>query len=437
MSLWFCEQAWVGETVAANVLISESAGLVTDVSPGETRPPEATSLAGVTIPGLANAHSHAFHRALRGATQRDAGNFWSWRDQMYAVAGRLDPGSYYHLARAVYAEMVQAGITAVGEFHYVHHDAKGHRYADVNVMSGSLVAAAADAGIRLTLLDTCYLRAGFDQPPEGVQERFSDGTADGWLERVEDFKPEGDVVVGAAIHSVRAVDGDSAAAVAAWAEAKGAPLHFHLSEQQAENEASLAATGRSPTQVLVDAGALGPSSTAIHATHVSDADIGMLSGSATGVCFCPTTERELGDGIGPAHEMAAAGVRISLGSDSQTVIDLFEEARLVELHDRLRDGIRGRHSASDLLTNATAHGMERLGRPGGRLEAGAPADLVSVALDTVRTSGVEDPLEAVVFAAGAEDVTDVVVGGRHLVQEGRHLTIDTASELATTIEELH
>lgn len=436
MSLWFCEQAWVGEAVAANVLITESDGLITGVTPGATRPPEATLLGGVTIPGLANVHSHAFHRALRGATHA-AADFWSWRDQMYAVAERLDPDSYYRLARGVYAEMVQGGITSVGEFHYLHHDAGGRRYADANAMSESLIAAANDAGIRLTLLDTCYLRAGFDQPPEGVQERFSDGSADAWIGRVEGFQPEGDVVVGAAVHSVRAVDGGSAAAVASWASDKGVPLHFHLSEQPEENEAALAATGKSPAQLLADAGALGPLSTAIHATHVSDSDIGILAGSATGVCLCPTTERELGDGIGPASELAAAGVRISLGTDSQAVIDLLEEARLVELHDRLRDGIRGRNSASDLLRAATAHGMESLGRPGGTLEAGAPADFVSVALSTVRTSGVDDPLEAVVFAAGAQDITDVVVGGRHLVEEGRHLAIDTAAELAGAIGDLH
>lgn len=437
MSVWFCEQAWVAEAVAADVLITESDGLVTNVTPGATRPPEAAFLAGLTIPGLANAHSHAFHRVLRGTTQPGANSFWGWRDQMYAVAEQLDPDNYYRLARAVYAEMVQAGITAVGEFHYLHHAAKGHRYADANVMSESLVAAATDAGIRLTVLDACYLRAGFDQPPEGVQERFSDGTAQAWIDRVEGFQPAGDVVVGAAVHSVRALDGRSAAAVALWAEDKGAPLHFHLSEQPAENEASLAAAGKSPTQVLYDAGALGPSSTAIHATHVSDSDIGILAGSDSGVCFCPTTERQLGDGIGPAHEMVAAGVRMSLGSDSQAVIDLLEEARLIELHDRLRHGIRGRHSASSLLTAATAHGMESLGRPGGKLEAGAPADFVSVALSTVRTSGVDDPLEAVVFAAGAEDVTDVVVSGRPLVEEGRHLAIDAAQELAAAIGELH
>jgi formiminoglutamate deiminase len=353
---------------------------------------------------------------------------------MYRLADRLDPESYFRLARAVYGEMVLAGITAVGEFHYLHHQAGGTPYADPNEMGMALVAAAAEAGIRLTLLDTCYLRASFDEPPRGTQSRFSDGSVEAWAERVTDLGTHPAVVVGAAVHSVRAVDVDSARVVAGWAGASNVPLHFHLSEQPAENEAALGATGMTPTALLAEAGALGPLSTAVHGTHLSPDDIARLGQSGTTVCFCPTTERELGDGIGPATRLQDAGARLAVGSDGQSVIDILEEARLVELHNRLAHGARGSHSGSDLLSIASGNGMKSLGWRGGRLEVGYQADLTTVSLDTVRTAGIDDPLAAVMFAANRDDVTDVVVGGRHVVRAGRHLLLgDVASQLEAAI----
>lgn len=428
----YCDTAWL-DRVEQGVLLSMKGDRIASVRVDAECPDGALRLHGLVLPGLVNVHSHAFHRALRGRTHRDGGDFWSWRSLMYRVAARLDPDTYHALARAVYGEMALAGITTVGEFHYVHHDHGGAPYREPNVMSEALVAAAADAGVRLTLLDTCYLRGGFGRPLEGPQLRFGDRSVEAWAARVSSYHPA-DVRLGVAIHSVRAVDEVEAMFVASWAREAAVPLHFHLSEQPAENERCLAATGKTPSAVLADAGALGAASTAVHATHLTDSDLRLLGTSRTSVCLCPTTERDLGDGIGPAGLLSDAGILLSLGSDSNAVIDLFEEARLVDLHERLSLLERGGHHAVDLLESATTTGAAALGWDAGRIEEGALADLTAITLDSVRTAGAADPLRAAVHAATAADVTDVVVGGEVVVAGGRHLRIpDVPGSLTAAI----
>jgi formiminoglutamate deiminase len=363
---------------------------------------------------------------------------------MYQVADRLDPDSYRALARAVYAEMALAGISCVGEFHYLHHRPGGAPYDAPNAMGEALIAAAADAGIRITLLDTCYLTGGIGQPLKGPQLRFGDGTAGNWARRVDTLYEQTDKAgrlharVGAAIHSVRAVPREQVRAVASWAKEHRAPLHVHLSEQPAENTACLDAYGVTPARLLAEAGALGPLSTAVHATHLTRDDIGLLGATTTGVCMCPTTERDLADGIGPARGLADAGAPICLGSDQHAVVDLFEEARAVELDERLRTRVRGHWTAGELLAAATSNGHYALGWPeAGRLEPGAYADLVTVALDSVRTAGAgpAHAAEAAVFAATAADVRHVVVSGRQIVHDGRHLLVDDVpGALAAAVE---
>jgi formiminoglutamate deiminase len=428
MSAWYAELAWLGPErgVAERVLLHVEGERITAVTEGADQPSGATRLAGITIPGLANGHSHAFHRALRGRTHRAGGDFWSWRELMYQVAAVLDPDRYLELATATYAEMALAGITAVGEFHYLHHDPAGRPYADPNQMGEALVEAAGRAGVRLTLIDTCYLRAGLGgQPLTGAQVRFGDGDAQAWAERAGALRDRPGSRVAAGIHSVRAVDPAGMAIVASWAGDRQAPLHLHLSEQRAENEACLAATGLTPAALAASAGVLGPRTTAVHATHLTDEDISLLGATRTTACLCPTTERDLADGVGPARSLADAGSPLCLGSDSHAVIDLFEEARAVELDERLVSGRRGHHRPADLLAAATEAGMAALGWDAGRLAPGLLADLVTLDLGSVRLAGTR-PATAVdhlVFAATAADVTSVVVSGRQVVRDGRHLLV--------------
>lgn len=438
---YWLEQAWLGTHVEPGVALDVHDGRIVALRPDVSAPPPgAEPLRGLTLPGLANAHSHAFHRALRGTVQVGSGTFWTWREVMYATADRLTPENYHALARAVYAEMALAGITAVGEFHYVHHAPGGTPYADPNVMGEALIAAAAEAGIRITLLDTCYLSAGFGQPPGTHQLRFSDGSAEAWAERCSVLKEQDHARIGAAVHSVRAVPARELATVARWAEERRAPLHVHLSEQTAENDACLQAHGCTPTRLLADHGVLGPRTTGVHNTHLTGDDIALLGGSGTGTCMCPTTERDLADGIGPAVALQRAGSPLSLGSDSHAVVDVLEEARAMELDERLRTRSRGHWTAAALLRAATADGHAALGwSDAGSLAPGALADFTTIALDSVRTAGTLPRLgaETAVFAATGADVRHTVVAGRHVVRDGVHALVpDVPRALSAAVEAL-
>jgi formiminoglutamate deiminase len=434
---YHAELAWLGDRPERDVLLEVDGGRFSAVTPGVPAPPGAVRLPGLTLPGLANAHSHAFHRALRGRTHTGAGDFWSWREQMYAVAASLDPDSYLDLATAAYAEMALAGITCVGEFHYLHHRPDGTPYADPNAMGEALIEAARRAGIRITLLDTLYLTASVDGAPlTGVQRRFGDADVDAWVARTSALAPAEHARTGAALHSVRAVPAEALAGFAARmasGPATDMPVHVHLSEQRAENEACRARHGCSPTELLAMHGLLGPRTTAVHGTHLSRADIALLGRHGTAVCLCPTTERDLADGIGPAGALAAAGSPLCLGSDSHAVVDLFEEARGVEMHERLSTQRRGHFAPADLVRAATAAGHAACGwDDAGTLAVAGRADLVTVRLDSPRTAGVE-PV-AVVFAATAADVTDVLVDGRPVVRAGRHTTVDVGAALAGALQ---
>jgi len=447
---WLAELAWSPALgLRADVLIEASGDRLTGVTPDAPASAlGATRLAGLTLPGLANAHSHAFHRALRGVTEAARGDFWTWREQMYQVADQLDPDSYLALATAAYAEMALAGVSCVGEFHYLHHGPGGTPYSDPNETGRALIEAARRAGIRITLLDTCYLSGGLSadgrqQPLEGTQLRFGDADGAAWATRIEALGPDSvgslgpHARLGAAIHSVRAVPPEQMPEVAIWSHRYGAPLHAHVSEQVAENRACLAAHRATPAEVLAEAGALGPRSTAVHATHLTDSDIELLGGSRCHACLCPTTEAYLADGIGPARALADEGSPLTLGSDSHAVIDLLEEARRVELDERLASQERGHFTAVELAAAASTVGHASLGWPdAGELAAGGLADFVTVALDSPRTAGAPRALalESVIFGASAADVRNLVVGGRDVVSGGRHLLIeDVAAALSTAI----
>jgi formiminoglutamate deiminase len=466
---WHAEYAWLpGVGVLPDVLIEAAGDRFTRVTPRAApaaAPAGAIRLPGLTMPALANAHSHAFHRALRGITEPGRGTFWTWRERMYQVAEGLDPDGYLALARAVYAEMALAGIGCVGEFHYVHHKPDGNPYADPNAMGRALIEAATQAGIRITLLDTCYLAGGLDPaggslPLAGPQLRFGDGTAQAWAARVGSLGADEHGLVGpaarvgAAIHSVRAVPPGEMRTVAAWTRSSGAPLHVHLSEQVAENDACLASYGCTPAALLYDAGVLGPRTSVVHATHLTRADIGLLGGSEVFACACPTTEADLADGIGPFEALAMAGCRLTVGSDSQAVIDLFEEARRIEMYERLASTQRGHFTAEALGTAITWDGHASLGWPdAGEIAPGSLADLMTVTLDSPRLAGAAVPdargnrdaagepdlalLAAVIFAASPADVRNLVIGGRDVVAGGRHLLVeDVPGALSAAIRSL-
>ncbi|MCU1528468.1 MAG: formimidoylglutamate deiminase [Frondihabitans sp.] len=450
-SFWF-ERAVVGDTVRNGVLLEEEGGRILRLTPDLTPPPGIAAFRGVALPGLATAHSHAFHRALRGRTHGDGGTFWSWRERMYRAAAALSPESYYELARGVFAEMLLAGYTAVGEFHYVHHRPDGSAYAPATAMAEAIGAAAADAGIRLTLLDTLYRFGGVDVrggggagvaggvansgellPLAPEQVRFGDASATDFLNRHALLTETPLRRVGLAAHSLRAVT--VADVVALRSAFPDQVLHAHVSEQPAENEQVDALLGLTPVGALAEAGVLGPGFTGVHLTHLADADIALLADADAIACFCPTTERDLADGIGPARALADAGVRIALGSDQNAVVDPFEEIRGLEMDDRLASGRRGRFTPQKLVESASVNGYASLGWPeGGRLVGGSLCDFVVVDDRSPRTAGA-DAAQLWLAATGA-DVTDVVVGGSQVVRGRRHAFGDVGALLFDSITAL-
>jgi len=437
VSAYWAAYAWLPDGCRAGVSFEVHHGRFAQVRVGVEPQDGQEILRGVILPGLANGHSHAFHRGLRGRTHAAGGSFWTWREQMYALAARLDPDSYLDLARAVFAEMAQAGYTVVGEFHYLHHDQNGHPYADPNVMGKALIQAATDAGVRLTLLDACYLAGGLTatghRPLDPIQTRFSDGDVDHWQARVSLLNDSDQIRIAIAVHSVRAVPADALNKIDKAAGER--PLHAHLSEQPAENAATQAFYGRTPTELLDDHGLLGRRTTVVHATHLTDTDIKTLGRTQTSACICPTTERDLADGIGPARRLADAGSLLTLGSDQQAVIDPFEELCGVELHERLATGERGRFTPAELIMIASEAGYRSLGwSEGGRIADGALADFVVVRSDSVRTTGARP--DQIAYAATAADVDQVVVAGQVIVRDGRHRLGSPARLLAAALDQL-
>jgi formiminoglutamate deiminase len=417
--LWHAEQAWLGHR-AGDVLIEVEDGRIKAVTEGAPAPVGATQLTGWTVPGFANVHSHVFQHRLRGSLESGGGDFWEWREQMYRAAENVEPGRYLNQAREVFREMLEAGITAVGEFHYLH--------AFENELGEEVIEAAAREGIRITLLDACYLRGGLDgRPLEGAQRSFSDGSADRWAERMDSLErawleprtlgsqdgTEG-VRIGAAIHSVRAVDPHSMRTVAEWARKRNAPLHIHLAEQPAEVEECLAVEGCTPAQLLEREGILGRDLTAVHAIHVDARDISVLGSNRVSICGCTTTERDLGDRVGPLRDLADAGCVLCAGSDSNALIDILQEVRGLELDQRRTTGRRVLHQSEELFRAATVDGMRALGWDAGELKPGRLADFVTI---QPPQSGLWRGLglDYLIFACSARDVINVVVGGTTVV----------------------
>ena len=402
---WHAEQAWLGRH-AANVLIEVEKGRIKSIEEDTFAPHDAIVLRGWTLPGMANAHSHAFQRLLRGEIESGGGDFWEWRERMYRFTD-WTPADYFKHARLVFREMLEAGITAVGEFHYLH----GHG----NELGEALIDAAREEGIRITLIDACYLRGGLDGRPLDLDQMpFSDGDADAWARRLDDLSDTDGARIASAIHSVRAVDPESMRIVATYARERRMPLHIHLGEQQAEVDECLEVEGCTPVQLLEREGILGPDLVAIHAIHLDEDDVALLGQNKVGVCGCPTTERDLGDRVGPLGALARSGCSLSVGSDSNAVIDMLEEARGLELDQRRALGRRVIHQPEELLEAATAGGMRALGWEAGELRPGMLADFVTV--EQPRALWRELTAAYLVYGFSGRDVTNVVVGGETVVQ---------------------
>jgi formimidoylglutamate deiminase len=406
------------------------------------------------LPGLVNAHSHAFQRVIRGRTERRSqhttDSFWTWREQMYLAANRLTPGDIYAASRMAFLEMALAGITAVGEFHYIHHAPDGARYSDPNLLEREVIRAARDVGIRIALLRVAYARAGYQTQPNPQQVRFIENAPETYLQNLEQLiaAPElkaGEAWIGVAPHSVRAVPLDYLKAVIAFANERGLMVHMHVAEQTAEVEACIAEYGRSPVALLETEGLLSERFTAVHAIHVTPKAVSALARGKANVCACPITERNLGDGVVPVDAYFNAGVPVSLGTDSQTQIDLLEDARELEYHLRLQRTARNVLAqpgevdesalARRLFACATVNGAVSIGHNGGTLAPGAPADFFTVDLDdpSIAGSSADNLLANIVFSLSRTAIRDVVVGGKRIVEDGRHTAQD---EIVRSFSEL-
>src|SRR6266700_4004533 len=375
------------------------------------------------LPGFVNTHSHVFQRALRGHTHRPLSKqdtFWTWRRAMYAEAQKLNPDLLYKNALTTYHEMLEAGYTSVGEFHYVHHQFDGQPYADPNVMSEAVIQAGKEAGIRVVLLMTAYAQSGFNQPPEEEQRRFCDASIDAYLDRVEELRVKGGPI-GVSPHSVRAVPEEWFRAIAEYSHTHQLPLHVHADEQMAEIEQCLTMHGCTPIELLEHFGALGALTTIVHATHANTAEIALLTQRGCTVCVCPTTEGDLGDGIAPYAELLAAQIPRAIGSDSNTRLDPIEELRWAEYSARMRYRrrrvlITGELASPGplLLAYGTRFGAAALGLETGIIAPGMLADFVAVDINHPSMVGwtADDFLDVLFFGASSEVITQTWVQGK-------------------------
>ncbi len=392
------------------------------------------------LPGLVNAHSHAFQRVIRGRTEyrtAEKDSFWTWREMMYSAASRLTPDDIYDASRMAFLEMALSGITAVGEFHYLHHAPDGRPYDDPNLLAKEVIRAARDVGLRIALLRVAYARSGYETETNPQQARFIESNPEAYLNNVQSLvdalKEEANSSwAGVAPHSVRAVPLDYLREVVHFANERQLVIHMHVAEQPAEVSACIEEHGRSPVALLSTEGLLSDRFTGVHLIHVTPKAIRMLADARAIACACPTTERNLGDGIFPAEGFFKNHVRVALGTDSHAQIDLLEDAREVEYHLRLEKmeravlaSIEDRERsalAARLFVAATVHGAASIGAASGVIETGCLADFFTVDLDDPSIAGAseDDLLSSIVFSLSRTAIREVVVGGKRIVENGRH-----------------
>jgi formimidoylglutamate deiminase len=434
-----------------SVLVSETGQFLESPKTIEPSSTKVVDLPGkALLPGFVNVHSHSFQRLIRGKSESRVASgkdFWSWRGTMYHAASQLEPQDVYDVARMAFLEMVLAGTTTVGEFHYLHNAPNGHPYDDPNLLSKQVIAAAQSVGIRIVLLRTAYLRSGFELPRDPGQTRFFESTTSfienaSALLRDHSSNPS-EVRVGVAPHSIRAVPLPDLKEIAAWSRANKLPLHMHVAEQVAENVACLREHGLTPVSLFHKEHLLAPDFTAIHAIHITADEIAMLADAKATIGSCPTTERNLGDGILAADRVMSAGIPVALGSDSQAQIDPLEDARELDYHLRLErqeravlDQITSKPMASRLFDCATIHGARSLALPSGEITPGTFADFFTVDLNDVSIAGqsTEDLLPIIVFSLSRSAIRDVAVNGRFILRDQKHIHQD---EIISRYKEIH
>ncbi|MEM7332139.1 MAG: formimidoylglutamate deiminase [Chloroflexota bacterium] len=381
------------------------------------------------MPGFATVHSHAFQRALRGLTQRrdtQAGSFWSWRGLMYQLAEQIDPDQMFQIARFAYAELAMSGVTAVGEFHYVHHDKSGQPYANRTALSEAVIEAAKAAGIRICLIRTAYMRGGYQQEVASAQKRFVDTAVSPILQDIEklqtQYAADPMVQIAVAAHSIRGVPLPAIQELAQFAGNGALPFHMHVCEQRRELEESLAEYGKTPIQLLADANVLSNRFVGVHATHLSADEIQALGQTQSFVCICRTTERDLGDGLPPIRQLIEAGAQVCVGVDSHACENAFEEVRSIEFDERSR--LEARHVALEapaLLEVGTRLGYEACGFTDEWQE-----DTVSLRKDDASLAGAQEEtaVDTITFHATPRAVDTVSVAGKTIVENGRHVKYD-------------
>jgi len=428
------------------------------VEAGQPAAPEAAivELPGrALLPGFVNAHSHAFQRLIRGKSESrvtSGKDFWSWRNTMYHAAAQLDPEGVYDSARMTFLEMALAGTTTVGEFHYLHTAPDGRPYDDPNLLAKQVIAAAQSVGLRIVLLRSAYFRSGYQLSRDPGQTRFFESLPDflrntALLRAAFPANASDTVSVGVAPHSIRAVCLNDVREIASFARSAGVPLHMHISEQTAENEASIREYGTTPVTLLANAQLLAPNWTVIHATQISADEMARLAQSGASICACPTTERNLGDGIFCADRVMGHGVPVALGSDSQAQIAPLEDARELDYHLRLKCCQRAildqipkdsepQPLARRLFACATVNGGRALAVPAGELTEGCLADFFTVDLRDPSVAGhsAADLLPLLVFGLERTAIRDVAVSGKMILRDGRHPLRD---EVVSRYADLH
>ncbi|MQB14086.1 formimidoylglutamate deiminase [Pseudomonas lactis] len=448
MSAFFAERALLPNGWANDVRLEVSAdGLLTKVEPNASAE-GAERLKGPVLAGMPNLHSHAFQRAMAGLAEV-AGNpndsFWTWRDLMYRMVGKINPEQLQVIARQLYIEMLKAGYTSVAEFHYVHHDLSGQPYADRTELSRQISQAAASSGIGLTLLPVLYTHAGFGgQAPNEGQRRFINST-EHYLDLQARLQPilaaQPAQQLGLCFHSLRAVTPEQIHTVLAASD-KACPVHIHIAEQQKEVDDCLAWSGKRPLQWLYDNVEVDERWCLVHATHADADEVTRMANSRAIAGLCLTTEANLGDGIFPAVDFLAQGGRMGIGSDSHVSLSVVEELRWLEYGQRLRDQRRNRLYRSDLpmvgrtlFDAALDGGAQALGQPIGRLQVGKRADwIVLDGSDPYLATASEDGiLNRWLFAGGDRQVRDVLVNGKWVVRDGHHAGEEDSRQAFTQV----